>query len=63
MARLWVDLEDLFEYAAHNARPSGIQRLQLELCHALAMLDPLGDSVRFVRHDRFRQSFYTVPWA
>lgn len=33
--KLWIDVEDLFEYARGNPRPSGIQRLAFELYRAL----------------------------
>jgi hypothetical protein len=48
--RLWIDVEDLFEYARTNRRPSGIQRLAFEICQALQMRDGGSGQVRFVRH-------------
>jgi glycosyltransferase involved in cell wall biosynthesis len=61
--RLWIDVEDLFEYARGNKRPSGIQRLAFEIYRALQQR--LGDSglVQFVRHDVPRNSFRTVLWS
>ncbi|HEX3348511.1 MAG TPA: glycosyltransferase family 1 protein [Acetobacteraceae bacterium] len=59
--RIWVDVEDLFEYARANARPSGIQRLAFEICRALVASE--GDRVRFVRHAGAAASFRIVPWA
>ena len=60
---IWIDVEDLFEYAKANPRPSGIQRLAFEIYSA--MQDRYGESgrIRFVRHDPVRQSFRAVPWA
>lgn len=49
--RLWIDVEDLFDYAAKCRRPSGIQRLEYELCCALATLPEADGRVLFVRHD------------
>jgi glycosyltransferase involved in cell wall biosynthesis len=58
---LWLDVEDLFEYAAANPRPSGIQRLAFEIYRELQRQH--GDRVRFLRHDPGRRSFSPVPWA
>ena len=60
--RIWVDVEDLFEYALHNKRPSGIQRLEFELSRALQAVNATDATVHFVRHDSSRQSFYVTPW-
>lgn len=60
--RIWIDVEDLFQYAFLSPRPSGIQRVQYELCRALAALDPSGTRVRFVRHDRAAQVFYPIDY-
>ncbi len=60
--RIWLDVEDIFEYAAFNARPTGIQRLQIELCRALVAADPTGERIGFIRHDPARQSFRSVAW-
>lgn len=60
--RVWLDVEDVFEYAAYNARPSGIQRLQMELCRALVALDPSGDRIGFLRHAAGTRSFRPVAW-
>ena len=61
-ARLWIDVEDLFEYVRSNRRPSGIQRLAFEIYQT--MQDHYGDTglVHFVRHDVRRNSFRVVPW-
>ncbi len=61
--RLWLEVEDLFEYAAHNPRLSGIQRVQFELFRALVALDPSGTRIGFVRHDPKNLSLRIVPWA
>lgn len=49
---IWVDVEDLFEYAKHNPRPSGIQRLVFEIITCLeasAAARPLRPQITFVR--------------
>jgi glycosyltransferase involved in cell wall biosynthesis len=61
--RIWIDVEDLFIYAGGGARPSGIQRLEFELCRALLALPQNRDRVFFVRHDAERQCLATIPWA
>ena len=60
--RLWIDVEDLFEYARSNRRPSGIQRLAFEIYQT--MQARYGDTglVQFVRHDIRHNSFRAVPW-
>jgi glycosyltransferase involved in cell wall biosynthesis len=60
---LWIDVEDLFEYALHYRRPSGIQRAGFQLCEALQSKHGTSGQVRFVRHSTARNSFYTVPWS
>jgi glycosyltransferase involved in cell wall biosynthesis len=57
----WIDVEDLFEYALVNNRPSGIQRLSFELYRALMALRP--EDFAFCRHDRLRGTLRTVAWA
>ncbi len=50
-AKLWIDVEDLFEYARNHVRPSGIQRLAFEMCKALRARQDSGEIIRFVRHE------------
>jgi glycosyltransferase involved in cell wall biosynthesis len=59
--RIWIDVEDLFQYASNTSRPSGIQRLAFELQRALLALAP--DEVRFVRHNAAMKDFVAVPFA
>ena len=61
--RLWIDVEDLFEYARGNKRPSGIQRLAFEIYRT--MQQRLGGSglIQFVRHDVARNSLRAVSWS
>lgn len=61
-ARLWIDVEDLFEYAHANPRPSGIQRLAFELYRTLEAQAGASGVVRFVRHDPVRNGFLCVAW-
>jgi glycosyltransferase involved in cell wall biosynthesis len=58
--RIWIDVEDLFHYAAHASRPSGIQRLAFELQRALVELAP--QDVRFVRHAASSAGFVCVDF-
>jgi len=58
---IWIDVEDLFQYAAHASRPSGIQRLAFELQRALLDLAP--EEVRFVRHAASGNGFASVKFA
>lgn len=56
--RLWIDVEDIFQYAKHSKRLSGIQRVVFELQNALFELSP--NNVAFVRHDITGKSFTIV---
>ena len=60
---VWIDVEDLFQYARANSRPTGIQRIEYELCRSLVVLPETREKARFVRHMSTRNSFYTVPYA
>ena len=62
-ATLWIDVEDLFEYALHNQRPSGIQRLAFQLYRALQTEHGATGLIRFVRHDTARNTFRIVAWS
>jgi glycosyltransferase involved in cell wall biosynthesis len=59
----WVDVEDLFEYARFNGRPSGIQRVAIEIYQGLHQLDAGAGRIRFVRHDPMRARFRGASWA
>jgi glycosyltransferase involved in cell wall biosynthesis len=59
--KIWIDVEDLFQFAAHGSRPSGIQRLAFELQRALVALAP--EEIRFVRHDRSDTGFVSVSFS
>ena len=61
--RLWVDVEDLFDYARGHSRVTGIQRLAFEICHALYVNDACSGRVLFVRHSPMRNSLRVVSWA
>jgi glycosyltransferase involved in cell wall biosynthesis len=61
--RLWIDVEDLFEYARANLRPSGIQRLAFEIYRTMQARPDCVGLVRFVRHDFAHNSFRIVEWA
>ena len=61
-ATLWIDVEDLFEYARANPRPSGIQRVAFELCQALRQVPAGGLTPRFVRHASAKNSLAVVEW-
>ena len=58
---IWIDVEDLLQYALSFRRPSGIQRLAFELYGALQ--HDFQDRIRFVRQDRLHGRFVTADWA
>jgi len=60
---LWFDVEDLFEYAASNPRPSGIQRLAYEIYRAVQQSHGALGGIHFVRHDQVHGTFTVVSWA
>ncbi len=59
---IWIDVEDLFLYAAFTARPSGIQRLSFEIEQALVARCGIGGMVRFLRYDHRHAAFAEVAW-
>lgn len=58
--QIWIDVEDLFQYALHNPRPSGIQRLCYELYSAL--VKEQQSSIKFCRHDSEARILREVSW-
>lgn len=60
---IWIDVEDLFVYARTASRPSGIQRVVLEICQAMQDDADLWPRVRFVRHSATGTDFVPVDWA
>lgn len=60
--RLWIDVEDLFEYARTNPRPSGIQRVAFEIYQSLQARYGTTGLVCFIRHTGL-DSFRTVHWS
>jgi len=60
---LWIDVEDLFQYALANGRPSGIQRLAFEIWQALQAQHGHTGLVRFLCHDPARNSFRDIAWS
>jgi glycosyltransferase involved in cell wall biosynthesis len=60
MTTLWLDVKDLFDYARVWTRPSGIQRLTLELYTAMHRLQ--ASRIGFVNHDRHRGLIEIVAW-
>lgn len=59
---IWIDVEDLYEYAKDNARPRGIPRLSFELYAELVAAR--GEAaVRFLRHSKSGDTLYAVTWA
>ncbi len=60
---LWIEVDDLFEFAARNRRPSGIQRAAFEISRALAAADGDHVRVRFVRFGSVSEPVEVVPFA
>ncbi|HEY2132514.1 MAG TPA: glycosyltransferase family 1 protein [Acetobacteraceae bacterium] len=61
-ARIWIDVEDIFAFAATGRTPTGIQRLAFELCRALHEIHGHNGEIRLVRQSRDRRTFVEVPW-
>ena len=59
--KLWLDVDDLFFFARHSARPTGIQRLTGEAYTALVKLAP--QNVGFVVHADCAGGFCAVDWS
>ena len=60
---LWIDVEDLFEYALINSRPTGIQRVVFEINRSLQLQHGSTGLVRFIRHDPLHNTFRDVEWS
>lgn len=61
---LWIDVEDLFDFAAHHSRPTGIQRLAVEFYRVFDERLGKRNQVRFVRLNVEQNSFNIVPsWS
>ena len=58
--KLWLDVDDLFFFARHSARPTGIQRLTGEIYKALARKGP--ERIAFLVHDDGPAGFREVDW-
>ena len=61
--RIWIDVEDLFEYARGNPRPSGIQRLAYEIYRELHERHGSNGFIYFVRNASGAHDFYVVQWS
>ena len=62
--RLWIDVEDLFEYARTNyRRPSGIQRVAFEIYRELQARHGGTGQVCFVQHSLTGNGFQVVAWS
>ncbi|MCQ8240592.1 glycosyltransferase family 4 protein [Rhizosaccharibacter radicis] len=60
---IWFDVEDLFEHVRHNPRPSGIQRLALEIMRGMVSDPAMRHRVGFVRHAPDGRDLLVVSWA
>jgi GT2 family glycosyltransferase/glycosyltransferase involved in cell wall biosynthesis len=59
---IWSDVDDLFRYARHMRRPTGIQRVAFELNQQLWAMQSDRHHVRFVRHATSGLGFIEVGW-
>ena len=59
---VWIDVEDMFEYARFSPRPSGIQRLAYEMELDLQTRFGATGRIRFLRHDATGNDFVAVAW-
>ena len=57
---IWIDLEELVRYFRHSSRPTGIQRLTLEVSRALWRLSGPRQEVRFCRHANTPSGFSSI---
>ena len=58
--RIWFDVQDLLDYAQIMPRPSGIQRVCLELYAAMVALAP--NRIGFVRHGPGGAGLQQIAW-
>lgn len=57
---LWLDIEDLLHHLRHHSRPSGIQRVVIEISRALHA-DP-NAQIRFLRRNQRQDDLITIDW-
>jgi len=62
---LWADVEDLFDYARSNPRPSGVQRVAFAILGSLRSRLSGTDRLRFVRHAGRKAVplLQEIPWS
>jgi len=61
--RLWIDVEDLFEYSRANyRRPTGIQRVAFEVYRELQARYGNTGQICFVQHSLTGNGFQVVAW-
>ncbi|HQT66867.1 MAG: hypothetical protein B7Z78_10890 [Rhodospirillales bacterium 20-60-12] len=59
---IWVDIEDLCLYFYESQRPTGIQRLSMELCQALWAAHGSTGAVKFCRHGPGASGLEEIDW-
>ena len=58
--RIWFDVQDLLDYVSIARRPSGIQRVCLEIYAALNEMAP--ERIGFVAHDSIGGGMRCLEW-
>ncbi|WP_367159396.1 glycosyltransferase family 1 protein [Kozakia baliensis] len=61
MSTIWLDVDDLISYLRRSSRPSGIQRVVLEIGRAL--LAEVPDRVGFVRRGNGPRDLVSLAWS
>jgi glycosyltransferase involved in cell wall biosynthesis len=61
--KIWIEIDDLVEHISHGRRPSGIQRLEFELCRALIEFAPARDRINFIAFDPVDDTFRVLDWS
>ena len=59
---LWFDVDDLIAYFNAHRRPSGIQRLCLELYRKVWELEGKSGNIRFCRHNKAYTGLVEIDW-
>jgi glycosyltransferase involved in cell wall biosynthesis len=59
---IWFDVDDLVAYFTANRRPSGIQRLCLQVYQEVWAQAGAGGAVRFCRHDLHYTRLVEIEW-
>jgi glycosyltransferase involved in cell wall biosynthesis len=60
---IWIEIDDLVDHISYGRQPSGIQRLEFELCRALVELPSTQNRINFIAFDPVEDTFKVLDWS